>query len=79
VRSGKLRFVMTSGRFGSLPGPGGARGSGASSSEIASWVAEARTPVRIGGAGGADGGSNGSDDFGPAAAAALHDCSATTD
>jgi hypothetical protein len=77
LRSGELRFVLASGRFGSLPGPGGARGSGASSSEIASWVAEACTPVRIGGANGD--GANGSDDAGSAAAAALYDCAGATD
>jgi 4-amino-4-deoxy-L-arabinose transferase-like glycosyltransferase len=47
VRSGELRFVMTAGAGGSAPGPGGARGSGATSSEIAGWVAQACSPVRV--------------------------------
>ena len=73
VRSGELRFVMASGRLGSLPGPGGARGSGNAASEIGAWVAEACTPVQVG----AD--SGGGDGVAGTVVSGLYDCAGATD
>jgi 4-amino-4-deoxy-L-arabinose transferase-like glycosyltransferase len=73
VRSGELRFVMASGRLGSLPGPGGARGPGDVSSGIATWVTEACTPVRIGGDGGDATGVEGT------VVPGIYDCGGATD
>jgi len=74
VRSGELRFVMTAGGRGDLPGPGGARGSSATSSEIAGWVAEACPLVQIGSGSGS--GSRGAAGF---AGAGVHDCAGAAD
>lgn len=48
VRSGALRFVLLGGGRGGFPG--GPVGSSATLEEVSSWVAEACTPVRVGGA-----------------------------
>ncbi len=77
VRSGELRFVMATGT-GQMPrGPGGARGSSATSVEITAWVADACTPVDLESAAdvGADGVGIGSRPFG----GAVYDCAGVAD
>ena len=70
VHSGELRFVMSSGRLGSFSGPAGARGSSATSQEIADWVARACTPVQVAGPGGTGAAGDGTG----LAAAEVYDC-----
>ncbi len=62
VRSGELRFVMPDGARGGFGGPGGSGGTTA----VSSWVAEACSPVSLGGAS-------------AGVSAGLYDCAGATD
>jgi 4-amino-4-deoxy-L-arabinose transferase-like glycosyltransferase len=71
ISSGELRFVMPGG-FGGM-GPGGARGFGSATTEIADWIAEACTAVRIGATEDTGDGSSGP------TAASVYDCAGAAD